>query len=76
MGVLMGSLGNYEEALKIFEKIIKYQTQIYGANHVDMALTRKNQAHILFTLDKMDESLGIYWEILKVIQRHYGEDHI
>lgn len=67
--------GELEEALKLYEEVIKIQEKVFGREHAKTAIILSNIANVLYRLDKKDEALELFKESFISFDKMLGSDH-
>ena len=73
-GLLLKLDGNYEEAKRLFERVVEKYTLFYGEHHQSTVNAVVNLATILKDLKEYDESIIYYEKALEGRKASEGED--
>ncbi len=76
LGYLNTKLGNLDEAIKLFEKSLEIQINLYGKNNIRTAWTYVRMAGAYKALNNYSMAKNLLKDSLKVYRKHYGVDHI
>ena len=68
--------GNYEEARRIFERVVEKYALFYGENHQSTVNAQINLATVLKDLKKFDEAILIYEKALEGRRASEGESSL
>ena len=75
-GLLLKLDGNYEEARRIFERVVEKYALFYGENHQSTVNAQINLATVLKDLKKFDEAILIYEKALEGRRASEGESSL
>jgi CHAT domain-containing protein len=68
-------LGNYKEALPLYERGLKFTKKRLGENNEYYALLLNGLAMLNVSLGKYEEALPLFEKALSIIKNVFGEDH-
>jgi len=74
MASLLFEQGKLEEAMAMFEKALRVQNNLYGAEHACVADTQYSMAVVLNKQGKLEEAVAMCKEALRVHKKVYGVD--
>ncbi|MGW6688740.1 tetratricopeptide repeat protein [Streptomyces sp. NPDC054961] len=75
LAVTYSSLGRYDEALQLKQRVLTARERILGDDHPDTHLARANLAVTYSSLGRHDETLRLEEQVLTAYQRLLGDDH-
>lgn len=75
IGLLYVHLGNYSEALELYQKGLMIGLQVFGESHPDVALSYSNIGLVCNSLGVYDKALEFYQKALKILLKAYGKNH-
>ncbi|QGA53909.1 tetratricopeptide repeat protein [Sulfolobus sp. E5-1-F] len=75
LGILMGSLGCFDEALNFYNEALSIYEKFYGRDHPNVADTLNNIGAIYEEKGELDKALEYYNEALSIKEKVYGRDH-
>jgi tetratricopeptide (TPR) repeat protein len=75
IGDIRNKQGEYDEALKLYRKVLKIRRHVYGEDHKEVAATLWSIGDGLYDQGKHDEAVEVYEEALGVYTRAHGVDN-
>jgi serine/threonine protein kinase len=70
-----GSIHRYDDALAIYEQLLKVRTEKLGPDYPDTLLTMHNIANVLVRSGRPDEAIPLMQETIRLRQGKLGPDH-
>ena len=64
-----------EEALALFERVLKIEEKAYGPEHTSVASTLHEIARLRSKMDQNEEALALFERVLKIFEKAYGPQH-
>lgn len=76
LGTIYFELGDYPQALKIFENTEQYLLNIFGKDHIKLAQVYKNEALSYYFLDRnISKAEELVEHAMMIVKNNFGENH-
>ncbi|KAK3751452.1 hypothetical protein QZH41_000749 [Actinostola sp. cb2023] len=75
LGVILGNMGQYDEAKTYCEKALAIYKTAYGENHPSIGTTLNNLGGTVHVLGQYDEAKSYFEQALVIHKTAYGENH-
>ncbi len=72
---LAQTLGEYEQAIAVYEQVLAHSLENYGKDHPAVAISRNNLGTVWDALGEYKKAIGYYEQALDSDIRTYGEHH-
>ena len=72
---MYGSLGEYNQAKQLHEKVLMIRRKIFGEDHADTATSYTNLASVHDSLGEYNQAKELYERVLMIYAKIFGEDH-
>ena len=76
LGIVYDNLGDYDEALKYYNKALKIDKEVFGEEHPYTAMSYLNIGGTYYKLGEYNDALKHYNKALKIKKEVFGQKHI
>ena len=68
-------IGIYKQAVELYEKLLSFETKIFGSDHPEVAITLAYLGNAHQSLGDSQKAKELYERALVIEEKHFGPDH-